>query len=257
VRKDRFLFRVLSGAFVVAVVAGGVLLTGRVSDAASPAGSPRLMAATTSATTTTLNVSATSVTDSTPVTVTYGTPVMLTATITPAVAGKVRFKDGDNNYLGESMPDSNGKASMSISTLTGGEYSLTAVFTPTDQVANGTSTSEPVALVVVPQPTTLTKPTSSIGILPFPGVEVAAKLTTTDGVPVSERMIEFYGGDQLLCRQLTDSDGLARCSAAENFGTQTVNEVLVGYKAKFSGDEKYGPSAQHASATIGTGHSEP
>jgi hypothetical protein len=75
-----------------------------------------------------------------------GTPVTLTATITPATAtGTVQFKDGTRN-LGNQVAVSNGTASGSTSTLAVGTRSLTAVFIPNTPVYSS-STSTPVDFV--------------------------------------------------------------------------------------------------------------
>jgi hypothetical protein len=244
-RKNRFLTRLSSGAFVVAVATGAVLLTDGVSDAAATAASPQVTTAATT-TTTELDVSATSVT--------YGTPVTLTATITPAAAGTVQFKDGNNTNLGETTV-SNGKASRSISTLTPGRHSLTAEFTPTDPATSG-STSDPVTLVVTRQETILTESPGTMYLLSISKVELAAKLTEAPtGKPIEGRMIDFYGSDgQLLCHASTNATGLAQCSGAEDVLGHIVRGVPGGYEAEFLGDDYYGPSTQNASGTIGITH---
>jgi Bacterial Ig-like domain (group 3) len=196
--------------------------------------------------------------------------VTLTATITPtAAAGTVQFKDGTAD-LGN-RPVSNGTASISTSMLAVGSHQLTAVFTPTNPAAYARSTSPAVTVVVTaptaaatgpqmisPRETILTQSTGSMDLLPLPKVDFAAKLTdAATGEPVVARRIDFYGGGQELCQAPTDRYGCARCSAAENFGTQTANEIVAGYDAVFSGDREYDSSQQHASATIGTNHSKP
>jgi Big-like domain-containing protein len=76
-----------------------------------------------------------------------GTPVTLTATVTPATAtGAVQFKDGATN-LGIPVVVSNGTASGTTSSLAAGSHQLTAVFTPIDPAAFSPSTSPPVTFV--------------------------------------------------------------------------------------------------------------
>ncbi|MGH3815032.1 MAG: Ig-like domain repeat protein [Pseudonocardiaceae bacterium] len=76
-----------------------------------------------------------------------GTPVTLTATVSPAtVVGTVQFKDGATN-LGNPVVVSNGTASGSTSSLAAGSHQLTAVFTPVDPAAFSPSTSPPVTFV--------------------------------------------------------------------------------------------------------------
>jgi hypothetical protein len=247
-RKNRFLIRLSAGAFVIVVAAGAVLLTDGVSDAASTAASPQV-------TTTTTPISPTITLSTSPISpVTYGTPVTLTAMIDQAAAGTVQFKDNNTN-LGGAVFVNNHKASMPISTLTGGQHPLTAEFTPTDSATYGPSTSNTVTLVVK-QSTILTEFTGSIDLLPPTEVELVAKLTTTDG-PVASRRIDFSAGRQELCTASTDVNGWARCSAPENWGPQTAKELFGGFDAVFSGDDEYFPSSQQASATIGTAPPKP
>ena len=267
VREKRFLTRLSSGVLVGALAAGGVLLAGGVSHAAPPV----TPAVTAMATTTALTTSPESP-------VVQGNPVTLTATVTPTAAtGTVQFKDGTLD-LGQPVAVSSGTASMSTSMLPVGSRQLTAMFIPANSMVYRPSTSPAVTVVVTAagaptaptgggaapatsaalRATILAQSTGSIDLLPSSKVELGAKLTdAATGEPVVARRIEFYGGGQELCEATTDTYGWVRCSAAENFGPQTVNEIVAGYDAVFSGDREYGPSTQHASATIGTNRSKP
>ncbi|MEU6643436.1 Ig-like domain-containing protein [Saccharomonospora sp. NPDC046836] len=95
-----------------------------------------------------------SVTPASPVT--DGTPVTLTATVSPASAtGTVQFVDGAGN-LGSPVPVSGGTATLTTSSLSAGAHSLTAVFTGSAPNISG-STSPAVNYTVeakVAQPTT-------------------------------------------------------------------------------------------------------
>lgn len=88
--------------------------------------------------------------------VTQGTPVTLTATVTPASAtGTVQFKDGAGN-LGSPVTVSGGTAALTTSALTAAGHSLTAVFTGSSANISG-STSAAVTFQVnapVATPTT-------------------------------------------------------------------------------------------------------
>jgi hypothetical protein len=78
----------------------------------------------------------------------YGSPVTLTATITPSTAaGTVQFRDGTTN-VGNPVAVVNGTASGSTSKLAVGRRSLTATFTPANPAAFTASTSPPVEFVV-------------------------------------------------------------------------------------------------------------
>jgi hypothetical protein len=72
---------------------------------------------------------------------TGGSPVTLTATLTPSTAvGTVQFKDGTTN-LGSPVALSSGSAQLVTSALAAGTHSLTAVFSPTDPGAFAASAS--------------------------------------------------------------------------------------------------------------------
>jgi Big-like domain-containing protein len=81
--------------------------------------------------------------------VTQGSPVTLTATITPSTAvGTVQFKDGATNIGAPVTVSNNGTASGSTSMLAPGSHQLTAVFTPADPVMFSPSTSSAIPLMV-------------------------------------------------------------------------------------------------------------
>lgn len=60
---------------------------------------------------------------------TFGSPVTLTANVSPAAAGTVQFKDGGVN-LGSPQTVSGGVATFTTSSLNAGTHPITAVFTP-------------------------------------------------------------------------------------------------------------------------------
>ncbi|MFD0742364.1 Ig-like domain-containing protein [Phytohabitans flavus] len=64
-----------------------------------------------------------------------GTPVALSATVTPSTAaGIMRFMDG-STQIGADVTVNNGAATVVASALAVGTHQLTAVFTPTDATA--------------------------------------------------------------------------------------------------------------------------
>lgn len=83
--------------------------------------------------------------------VTAGTATTLTATVTPAAAGTVQFKDGATN-LGAPVPVNGGVATSSPVTLAAGGHSLSAVFSSSDQNAYLDSASAAAAFVVAGVP---------------------------------------------------------------------------------------------------------
>lgn len=81
-----------------------------------------------------------------------GTNVTLTATVAPDAAGSVEFFDGSIS-LG-TAPVAAGTASTSVSTLTAGEHSLSAAFTPADTTAfiGSAADAVPYSITAAPQP---------------------------------------------------------------------------------------------------------
>ena len=84
-----------------------------------------------------------------------GTAVTLNATVTPATAGTVQFKDGATN-IGAAVTVTAGAASTTTSSLSVGSHSLTAVFTPSNTTLFSGSTSSPSTFVVSAVPATPT-----------------------------------------------------------------------------------------------------
>jgi hypothetical protein len=81
-------------------------------------------------------------------TATQGASVVLTATVTPSgVAGTVTFADG-TAVLGQVAVD-NGKATLTVGTLTVGTHSLTARLAPSDGVAFAASASTAVGIIIL------------------------------------------------------------------------------------------------------------
>ena len=75
-----------------------------------------------------------------------GKTLKLTATETPAVAGKITFLDGSKKLA--SVTVKKGKATFSTKKLKAGKYKLTAKFTPTTTADYKVSTSKSVAVKV-------------------------------------------------------------------------------------------------------------
>ena len=77
-----------------------------------------------------------------------GSPVMLTAAVTPALAGTVQFYD-DAAPLGGPVPVNSGTAVYTSSALTPGDHALAAVFSPAD-AGNEVSRAAPATLHITP-----------------------------------------------------------------------------------------------------------
>ncbi len=113
------------------------------------------------ATTTTLDVTPTAP-------VVQGTSVTLTATVAPAAAGTVQFKDGATN-VGGAVTVAAGTAQYVTTGLAAGTRSLTAVFTPTNPAAYSGSTSAPVSYQI-----TMLPPAFLPTVWPAPRVGIAS-----------------------------------------------------------------------------------
>jgi Bacterial Ig-like domain (group 3) len=128
-----------------------------------------------------------------------GNPVTLTATIAPVeAAGTVQFKADGTDPIGDPMTVSNGKASVSTSTLAVGSHQLTAVFTSTN-AAYGPSTSPAVTFVITAPVAAATTTTTLMVVPDFPipqGVPVLLKASVVpDG---AAGKVQFQDGNSAL-----------------------------------------------------------
>jgi hypothetical protein len=148
VREYRLLPRLWPAALAVVIAAGGVLLTDGVSNATTPTvNAQQAMATDTSIELTTCPGSP----------VPYGTPVILTAKVTPATAtGTVQFTDmtasgtsaGTSADLATVRISGDGTAAVFTETLKAGSHTLTAAFTPDDTTSFSKPTPAAVQLTV-------------------------------------------------------------------------------------------------------------
>ncbi len=179
---------------------GRPLLTGGTSKAAPPAGARQV-----TATATTLTTSPVSP-------VAQGTPVALTAAVTPAVAaGTVQFKDGATN-LGNPVVVSNGTALGTTSSLPAGSRSLIAVFTPANPAVNAPSTSPAVTFVVAAVPATSITLTTTPASPVVQGTPVT--LVATVAPATAAGTVQFKDGATNLGNPVTVSNGAASGTTA-------------------------------------------
>jgi len=82
-----------------------------------------------------------------------GLTVTLSAAETSATPGSVQFKDGVNDVGSPVAVDGSGHASLDTSSLTVGNHSLSAEFTPTDTASFSGSTSNTVSYTIIGAPT--------------------------------------------------------------------------------------------------------
>lgn len=187
-------------------------------------------------TTTTLQASTTSAE--------YGAPVTLTATVTPADAGRgaptgvVRFLDGSTVIATVAVTPAAGstaKASVTTSELSAGSHSLRAEYVATP-VFSG-STSAPVSVSISKQATTLTAAAAIVraGPLNLPLGHLRATLTG-GGQPIPGAEVEFTVGNKVACVSTTDALGVASCNAS----SLLVQLILHnGYTARYAGDANH------------------
>ncbi|MEV7523392.1 Ig-like domain-containing protein [Streptomyces sp. NPDC091371] len=126
-----------------------------------------------------------------------GTPVTLTATVTPTggAAGTVQFKDGAGN-LGNPVTVSGGIAALTTSNLAAGTHDLTAVFTPSNASYNG-STSAHVSYAVQAVPasqTTTALAVSPAGTSPQYSPVTLTGTVTPAGAAGSVKFTDTVGG---------------------------------------------------------------
>jgi len=225
----------LPGVLVLAAgVSGVTLLTpGKTSSTSGPFHHALPALAAPVVTSTTLSTSA-------PSPAAQGTPITLTATVTPATAaGKVQFKDGSAN-LGAPVSVSNGTAAATVSTLTVGIHLLTAVFTPDNPAAYGPSTSPAV-------PFTISGPTSTSAVLSTSAaspvtqgtaVTLTATLTPTSAIG----MVQFKDGSTNLGDPVAVDNGTASTTTSTlAVGSHQLTAVFTSTNAML-----YGPSTSPA-----------
>jgi hypothetical protein len=196
-----------AGACVVpvVVVATSLLISGVVISAA-PERTPLVSDAVAVTTTTTM------LTASPASPVGHGSPVTLTAAVSPATtAGTVQFKDGTTN-IGAPVVVRNGTASGLTSTLAVGSRSLTAVFTPDNSAAFGPSTSPMVTFVVIGAADT----TTTLTISPASQVAEGTPVTLTAAVSPATTLgtVQFKDGLTDIGSPVSVSNGIASGSTS-------------------------------------------
>jgi len=192
---------------------------------------------TSAATTVTVNQLATTTgLTATPTAINYGSATLLSATVSnSSVTGTITFKDGANT-IGSPVTVSNGTASLSVTTLTVGTHSITAVYSGDNNYS--TSTSASVSVVVSLAPTT-----TSIAATPSTAPYGTSTLITVTVAPSGATgLITFKDGTTILGTQSL-SGGVATYTATLNAGTHTLS-------ATYPGDANYAASATTTSASV-------
>ena len=166
-------------------------------------------------TTTTVAASATSGTTATPIT--------LTATVLPAIAGQsVTFKDG-TTVLGSGLTDSNGVVILPARTFAGGTHSITASFAGSGVYL--ASTSSAVAISIAAAVSTLVLTTNvSTGINPSTNLTMTATITPI----VASATITFYDGATSLGTARTSATGVATLAKTFTVGSHSLTASYAG-----------------------------
>jgi hypothetical protein len=214
-------------------------------------------------TTTTLEVNG----NTTPLSITHGTDVTLSTTVSPtdatgsvSVTGTNTGETGGGANPNETIPLTNGARSVTVNNLPGGTYSLSAYYagdmthaasssTPPIQVTVGPENSTTILSLDVDDATTIqpiVPPTSfPYGAYGFVYVQPQSATNGNDGTPTGTVMLlnngsSFSGGGS----QILNSKGTAA------FPVQDFAPGTYSLTASYSGDLSYNPSTTASSTTV-------
>ncbi|MGN6724048.1 MAG: beta strand repeat-containing protein [Marmoricola sp.] len=174
----------------------------------------------------------------------YGSPVSVSATVTPANSGygipggTVSFLEGTTVLATAPLSGANSTASAQISGLSGGTHSIVAVYQGAGRFAGSTSAAKTAIINQIP-----TSFVTQAAVVKMKGFaltlgQLNATLNSSLG-PVPGVQVVFSTMGTPLCTATTDANGLASCSSQ----TQLLNLVLGnGYKVTFAGNNSYAGS---------------
>jgi hypothetical protein len=177
---------------------------------------------------------ATSVVTRTPNPSTYGTPLTITATLTPTApataipSGTVTFFDG-TVQLGTAALDATGVATLVRSTLGVGTHQLSAkhAATSTFTAANSAPASQ-----------TVSKAATKMTATPSHTAVSAKLLRTDDGRPVAGQRVTFKAGTTLVCTATTNAAGVAKCPTPTGAKANAIRNNH-GYTATYAATANY------------------
>ena len=191
---------------------------------------------------------------------TAGTAVTFTATVSPAAAGTVQFKDGSDN-LGTAQTVNNGSASVTTSSLTAGTHSITAVFTPADTTAFSGSTSSATSYVVNPAAASTT---TTLSVTPAGPADAGTTetLTATVSPAAAAGTVTFKDGSTTIGSPVTVSNGTASTTTTLAPGTHSLTAAFTptdaaAYTASTSSAQSYTVNQPAATATTTTVTADP
>ncbi|MGH3550824.1 MAG: Ig-like domain-containing protein [Pseudonocardiaceae bacterium] len=190
----RLLLRVL-----IALAAGSALLLGGAANA-SPVGSLNFDAPPTA------TIAALDVTPPGRYAVASVTVETLKATVIPAATGSVQFME-DSTNIGAAVPVTGGGIASTKTTLPSGTHQLTAVFTPTDAMVFGSSTSNTVSYVVN-APSGANATVTTLRVFPTPVFQGIPVVLLANIAPVGAAgTIQFMDGTFALGAPVPATDG--------------------------------------------------
>lgn len=175
---------------------------------------------------------------------TYGDPVTLTATVTPAATalgaptGTVDFVEGSTTLATVPLAavGNNGKASVTLTTLGGGAHAIKAVYSGAEAFAP--SSSATTTVTVGKRATTMDADAALLRLNPLLGINIGflrATLTTSAG-PLAGQPVVFTIGGSVHCTAITDGAGVASCDALSKLIQLTLSG---GFKATYAGNANY------------------
>jgi hypothetical protein len=182
---------------------------------------------------------------------TYGDPVTLRATVTPAddgfgpPPGTVTFLDGSTSLGTVSLTPvgDTATAALVVPGLGAGTHVITAEYS--GATLFDASTSTPVTVTVAKRATSLHADAVLLRLNPLLGINVGvlrATLTTSAG-PLPGQTVVFTKGTVTVCTATTNANGLATCTPPL---TQWLALALGGgFTATYPGSANYASSSDH------------
>ncbi|MBV9872288.1 MAG: Ig-like domain repeat protein [Frankiaceae bacterium] len=161
-----------------------------------------------------------------------GTTVTLHASVSPAVAGTVQFKDGSTN-IGSPVTVTSGAASIDTSTLSVGTHSLHAVFSPTSAFYTGSTGDASFTVTAPPAAGTTTalsvNPTTAPAFTSVALTANVVKTSNSNPLGASDGSVKFFdNGTTLLGSANLDSSGTASINyAAFTVGSHSITAKFV------------------------------
>jgi hypothetical protein len=202
-----------------------------------------------------------------PISITHGTSVTLSTTVTPSdVTGTVSVTGANTSETGgganpsEDIPLVNGVGSASVNNLPGGTYSLSAYY-PGDMTHAASSSTPPIQVTVTPEPSTIfftldvedatslnpiNPPTSfPYGSYGFAYVQPQSAANGNDGTPTGSATLLNNGANFTPVQtQILNSKGTAA------FPVQNFAPGTYALGASYTGDSSYNPSSTTADTTV-------